>query len=84
MAYGVLHLIFGCPRMPMAFPKPVDFEFPREKVLRLAEQQGGMNLRVPKIAIYLRMYLHASFHHTHTDINSYACIPRWSSMNKLA
>ena len=37
-ARGVLHPIFGCPRS-YAFAKPADFEFPREKVLRLAEQQ---------------------------------------------
>ena len=34
----VLHPIFGCPRMH-AFAKPADLEFPREKALRLAEQQ---------------------------------------------
>ena len=48
-----------------------DFEFPREKVLRLAEQQVHgvtslegelVNSRMPEIAIYLRMYLRASFH----------------------
>ena len=43
MACGVLRPVFGCPRMPMTFPKPVDFEFPREKVLRLTEQQVGLN-----------------------------------------
>ena len=43
MACGVLHPISGCPRMPMTFPMPVDFEFPREKVLRLAEQKVGWN-----------------------------------------
>ena len=32
MARGELHPIFGCPH---------DFEFPREKLLRLAEQQLG-------------------------------------------
>ena len=44
---------------------PADFEFPREKVLRLTEQQGGVtslegqqvNSRAPEIAIYLRTYL---------------------------
>ena len=40
MARGALHLIFGCPRA-YAFAIPADFEFPREKVLRLTEQQVG-------------------------------------------
>ena len=34
MACGTFHPIFG-------FAKPADFEFPREKVLSLAEQQVG-------------------------------------------
>ena len=38
MASGVLHPIFGCPCM---HSNPADFEFPQEKVLRLAEQQVG-------------------------------------------
>ena len=40
MARGVLHPIFGWPRMH-AICQPADFEFLREKVLRLAELQVG-------------------------------------------
>ena len=46
----------------MHFAKPVDFKFPQEKVLRLAESIGGVtsiegqlvNSRAPDVAIYLR------------------------------
>ena len=49
----------------MHFAKPADFKFPQEKVLRLAEQWGGVtpiegqlvNSRAPDVAIYLRTYL---------------------------
>ena len=40
MARGVLHPIFGCPRMDY-FAVPADLEFPRKKVLRLTKQQVG-------------------------------------------
>ena len=37
MACGVLYPIFDCP----LHAQPADFEFPQEKILRLAEQQVG-------------------------------------------
>ena len=40
MACRVLYPIFGCPCM-YAFAKPTDFEFSREKVLRLALETAG-------------------------------------------
>ena len=40
MARGVLHPIFGCPSI---FAKPVDFEFPREKVrTKVGRTAGGV------------------------------------------
>ena len=44
-----------------------DFEFSQEKVLKLAEQQmhhSKDNSRASELAIYLRTYLCASFHHS--------------------
>ena len=48
-----------------AFGMPADFEFPREKVLKVDRTAGGVtspkgqlvNSRVPEIAIYLRTHL---------------------------
>ena len=50
-----------------AFGMPADFEFPREKVLKVDRTAGGVtspkgqlvNSRVPEIAIYLRTHLRA-------------------------
>ena len=40
MARGVLHPIFGC---PCIFAKPVDFEFPQEKVrTKVGRTAGGV------------------------------------------
>ena len=69
-----------------AFAMPADFEFRREKVLRLTELERQLvNSRVPKIAIY---FTHVVFTRVVSsqwrEHAAYARIPRWSSMNKLA
>ena len=54
--------------------KPADFEYPQEKVLRLAEQQVGTfgELTLKRLK-YLQMYLYARIHMR---------VPRWSSTKK--
>ena len=78
-------ILFGCPCIHL-HAKPADFEFPQEKVLRLAEQQVGWyhyednwwtSSRAPEISIYLRVYLYRYMH-------IYAHVLRWSSVNKPA
>ena len=41
-----------------------------------------VNSRVPEIVIYLRKYLHASFHHSSVFMRA-LCILHWSSMNRM-
>ena len=44
--------IFGCPKLH-AFTKPADFKFPREKVLRLADENsrcGDSNRRTGELS----------------------------------
>ena len=57
----------------MHFAKPAGFNFPQEKVLRLAARTVGgvisiegplVNSRAPDVAIYLRTYLRAAFYHS--------------------
>ena len=71
-----------------AFTKPADFEFSREKVLRLAEQQvhGVTSLERPRareLAIYSRTLLCAR-PFIAGCVNRVARVPRWSPMNEFA
>ena len=66
----------------LAVTKPADFEFPREKVLKVVRRAGEVttieeklvNSQAPEIVIYLRIYLHAFF--LCSGVNSFTCVLR--------